>query len=249
MNHTQKSSSFPHTLCIRQFYRCKKPLFKIGGLLFGATRMPQARPSTYATTAKPEPYRRQARIRPVRSGFDPQPEPLPLPSLPTPRIFREVCRVTAISAHRKNKNPDVSATFFRLRTLFHSRKAEKGPFCSCLLHFLSRDLRIGTTRQSAIAKKLHPDPIFCFWALEIVSGWHRGTVAVRAAKQKPGISLACMSENDAPPCGPQILEMQRAPLRAPSPHKQPHSPARLPFGELRSPLAFTFPLLRAPQHV
>lgn len=164
-------------------------------------------------------------------------------------FFREVCRVTAISAHRKNKNPDVSAAFFRLRTLFHSHKAKKGPFCSCLLHFLSRDLRIGTTRQSAIAKKLHPDPIFCFWAPGIVSGWHRGAVAMRAAKQKPGISLACMSENDAPPCGPQILEMQRAPLRAPSPHKQPHSPARLPFGELRSPLAFTFPLLRAPQHV
>lgn len=67
--------------------------------------------------------------------------------------------------------------------------------------------------------------------------------------KKPGKSPAYMSENDAPPCGPQILEMQRAPLRAPSPHEQPRSPARLPIGELRSPLAFTFPLLRAPQHV
>lgn len=162
MNHTQKSSSFPHTLRTRQFYGRKKPLFEIRSLLFSAARMPQDRPPTYATTANPKPYRRQARIRPVRSGSDPQPEPLPLPSLSTPRIFREVYRITAISAHRKNKNPDVSATFFRLRTLFHSRKAEKGPFCSCLLHFLSRDLRIGTTRQSAIAKKLHPDPIFCF---------------------------------------------------------------------------------------
>lgn len=210
MNHTQNSSSPSHALCIRQFYGRKKPLLEIESLFFDATRMPEARPSTYATTAKPEPYRRQARIRPVRSGFDPQPEPLPplsLPPLLISRIFREVCRITAISAHRKNKNPDVSATFFRLRTLFHSRKAEKGPFYSCLLHFLSRDLRFGTTRQSAIAKKLHPDPIFCFWAPGIVSGWHRGAVAMRAAKQKPGISLACMSENDAPPCGPHILEM------------------------------------------
>lgn len=150
---------------------------------------------------------------------------------------------------RKNKNPDVSATFFRLGTLFHSRKAEKGPFCSCLLHFLSRDLRFGTTRQSAIEKKLHPDPIFCFWPLEQFPDGTVGQLQYVQQNKKPGICLACMSEDDAPPCGPQILEMQRAPLRAPSPHKQPHSPARLPIGELRSPLAFTFPLLRAPQHV
>lgn len=135
MNRAQNSSSFPHALCTRQFYRRKKPLFEIGSLLFDATRMPQARPSTNATTANLEPYRRQAQIRPVRSGFAPRPEPLPLPSLPTPRIFREVCHVTAISAHRKNKNPDVSATFFRLGTLFHSRKAKKDRFAAFLLHF------------------------------------------------------------------------------------------------------------------
>ena len=90
MNHAQNSSSLPHALCTRQFYRRKKPLFEIGSLLFDATRMPQARPSTNATTANLEPYRRQAQIRPVRSGLAPRPEPLPLPSLPTPRIFREV---------------------------------------------------------------------------------------------------------------------------------------------------------------
>lgn len=117
MNHAQNSSSLPHALCTRQFYIRKKPLFEIGSLLFSATRMPQARPSAYAITANLEPYRRQDQIRPVRSGFAPRPEPLPLPSLPTPRIFREVCHVTAIAAHRKNKNPDVSATFFRLGTL------------------------------------------------------------------------------------------------------------------------------------
>ena len=91
MNHTQKSSSFPHALRTRQFYRRKKPLFKIESLLFGAARMPQDRPSTYATPANPKPYRRQARIRPVRSGFDlqpgPSPSPSPLPPLPTSRIF------------------------------------------------------------------------------------------------------------------------------------------------------------------
>lgn len=136
MNHAQNSSSLPHALCTRQFYRRKKPLFEIGSLLFDATRMPpQARPSTNATTANLEPYRRQAQIRPVRSGFAPRSEPLPLPSLPTPRIFREVCHVTAIAARRKNKNPDVSATFFRLGTLFHSRKTEKDRFAAFLLHF------------------------------------------------------------------------------------------------------------------
>lgn len=75
--------------------------------------------------------------------------------------------------------------------------------------------------------------------------WHGRNHETKSRAKSP----AYMSENDAPPCGPQILEMQRAPFRAPSPHEQPHSPARLPIGELRSPLAFTFPLLRAPQHV
>lgn len=97
MNHTQKSSSFPRALRTRQFYRRKKPFFEIGSLLFGAARMPQDRPSTYATTANLAPYHRQARIRPVRSGFDlqpgpsPSPSPLsplpPLPPLPASRIF------------------------------------------------------------------------------------------------------------------------------------------------------------------
>lgn len=44
MNHTQKSSSFPHTLRTRQFYGRKKPLFEIRSLLFSAARMPQDRP-------------------------------------------------------------------------------------------------------------------------------------------------------------------------------------------------------------
>lgn len=152
MNRAQNSSSLPHALCTRQFYRRKKPLFEIGSLLFDATRMPQARPSTNATTANLEPYRRQAQIRPVRSGFAPRPEPLPLPSLPTPRIFREVCHVTAISAHRKNKNPDVSATFFSIRDPLPFPQSEKGPFCSFFTAFLGHDLRFFVTRQSAIEK-------------------------------------------------------------------------------------------------
>lgn len=135
MNHTQKSSSFPHTLCIRQFYRCKKPLFKIGGLLFGATRMPQARPSTYATTAKPEPYRRQARIRPVRSGFDPQPEPLPLPSLPLPPLL--ISRIFARFAALRQSPPIAKTKILTFLQLFFDyglssipAKREKGRFAA-----------------------------------------------------------------------------------------------------------------------
>ena len=69
MNHAQNSSSFPHALCTRQFYRHKKPLFEIGSLLFGATRMPQACPSTNATTANLEPYHRQAQVYPSDRGL------------------------------------------------------------------------------------------------------------------------------------------------------------------------------------
>ena len=69
MNHAQNSSSLPHALCTRQFYRRKKPLFEIGSLLFDATRMPQARPSTNATTANLEPYHRQAQVYPSDRGL------------------------------------------------------------------------------------------------------------------------------------------------------------------------------------
>lgn len=208
MNHTQKSSSFPHALRTRQFYRRKKPFFEIGSLLFGAARMPQDRPPTYATTANPKPYRRQARIRPVRSGFDlqPGPSPSPLPPLPTSRIFARFAALQQSPPIAKTKILTFLQLFFDYGLSSIPAKRKRAVL-QLLTAFLSRDLRFGTTRQSAIAKKLHPDPIFCFWALEIVSGWHRGAVAVRAAKQKPGISLACMSENDAPPCGPHILEM------------------------------------------
>lgn len=154
----------------------------------------------------------------------------------------------AIAAHRKNKNPDVSATFFRLGTLSIPAKRKRTvlQLFYCIFRPRSAFFRHPTIRNR---KKLHPDPIFCFWALGIALDGTVGQLQCVQQNKKPGICLACMSEDDAPPCGPQILEMQRAPLRAPSPHKQPHSPARLPFGELRSPLAFTFPLLRAPQHV
>lgn len=162
MNHTQKSSSFPHALRTRQFYRRKKPFFEIGSLLFGAARMPQDRP----------PPTRPLQIRnrtAVRLGFAPSDRGLIL-SLNRCRCRRCRLRVFFARFTALRQSPPIAKTkiltflqlFFRLRTLFHSRKAEKGPFCSCLLHFLSRDLRIGTTRQSAIAKKLHPDPIFCF---------------------------------------------------------------------------------------
>lgn len=206
---------------------------------------PQARPSTNATTANLEPYRRQAQIRPVRSGFAPRPEPLPLPSLPTPRFFARFATLRQSPPIAKTK----ILTFLQLFSIRDSLpfpQSEKGPFCSFFTAFLGHDLRFFVTRQSAIEKKLHPDPIFCFWALGIALDGTVGQLQYVQQNKKPGICLACMSEDDAPPCGPQILEMQRAPSRAPSPHKQPHSPARLPFGELRSPLAFTFPLLRAP---
>ena len=182
MNHTQKSSSFPHALRTRQFYRRKKPFFEIGSLLFGAARMPQDRPPTYATTANPKPYRRQARIRPVRSGFDlqpgpsPSPSPLsplpPLPPLPASRIFARFAALRQSPPIAKTKILTFLQLFFDYGLSFIPAK-RKRPFCGCLLHFLSRDLRFDATRQSAIAKKLHPDPIFCFWALGIVYGWHR----------------------------------------------------------------------------
>lgn len=213
MNHTQKCSSFPHALRTRQFYRRKKPFFEIGSLLFGAARMPQDRPPP---TRPPQIRNRTA----VRLGFAPSDRGLIFSPDRRRRRRRcrrcRRCRLRVFSRglpHYSNLRPSQKQKILTFLQLFFDYGLSSIPakrkraVLQLLTAFLSRDLRFGTTRQSAIAKKLHPDPIFCFWALEIVSGWHRGAVAVRAAKQKPGISLACMSENDAPPCGPHILEM------------------------------------------
>lgn len=183
MNRAQNSSSLPHALCTRQFYRRKKPLFEIGSLLFDATRMPQARPSTNATTANLEPYRRQAQVYPSDRGL--------LLGLNHRRCHR--CRLSVFFARfaTLRQSPPIAKTkiltflqLFSIRDSLPFPQSEKGPFCSFFTAFLGHDLRFFVTRQSAIEKKLHPDPIFCFWALGTVPGWHRGAVAVCAAKQK-----------------------------------------------------------------
>lgn len=248
MNRAQNSSSLPHALCTRQFYRRKKPLFEIGSLLFDATRMPQARPSTYAITANLEPYRRQAQVYPSDRGL--------LLGLNHRRCHRCRLRVFFARFATLRQSPPIAKTkiltflqLFSIRDSLPFPQSEKRPFCSFFTAFLGHNLRFFVTRQSAIEKSCILTRFFVSGPLEQFPDGTVGQLQYVRQNKKPGICLACMSEDDAPPCGPQILEMQRAPLRAPSPHKQPHSPARLPFGELRSPLAFTFPLLRAPQHV
>lgn len=183
MNRAQNSSSLPHALCTRQFYRRKKPLFEIGSLLFDATRMPQARPSTNATTANLEPYRRQAQVYPSDRGL--------LLGLNHRRCHRCRLRVFFARFATLRQSPPIAKTkiltflqLFSIRDSLPFPQSEKRPFCSFFTAFLGHNLRFFVTRQSAIEKKLHPDPIFCFWALGIVSGWHRGAVAVCTAKQK-----------------------------------------------------------------
>lgn len=129
-NHAQNSSSPSHALCIRQFYGRKKPLLEIESLFFDATRMPQARPSTYATTAKPEPYRRQAQIRPVRSGFDLQPEPSPLPPLLISRIFARFAALRQSPPIAKTKILTFLQLFFDYGLSSIPAKRKKGRFAA-----------------------------------------------------------------------------------------------------------------------
>lgn len=174
MNHAQNSSSPSHALRTRQFYRRKKPFFEIGSLLFGAARMPQDRPPP---TRPPQIRNRTA----IRLGFAPSDRGLIFSPDRRRRRCRRCrrCRLRVFFARfaTLRQSPPIAKTkiltflqlFFDYGLSFIPAK-RKRPFCGCLLHFLSRDLRFDATRQSAIAKKLHLDPIFCFWALEIVSG-------------------------------------------------------------------------------
>lgn len=62
------------------------------------------------------------------------------------------------------------ATFLRLGTLFRLCKTEAGYRAVSHLRFCAADLRLDALKQSPIAKKLQPRPVFVFVPL----GWARG---------------------------------------------------------------------------
>ena len=70
----------------------------------------------------------------------------------------------------ENKNPGAFATFLRLGTPFRLCKTETGYRAVAHLRFCAADLRLGALKQSPIAKKLQPRPVFVFAPL----GWARG---------------------------------------------------------------------------
>lgn len=70
----------------------------------------------------------------------------------------------------ENKNPGAFATFLRLGTLFRLCKTETGYRAVAHLRFCSVDLRLDALKQSPIAKKLQPRPVFVSGPL----GWARG---------------------------------------------------------------------------
>lgn len=88
----------------------------------------QARPSTYATTAKLEPYHHQAQIRSVRSGFDPQSKPLPLPSLLVSRIFARFAALRQSPPIAKTKILTFLQLFFDYGLSSIPAKRKKGRF-------------------------------------------------------------------------------------------------------------------------
>ena len=65
-------------------------------------------------------------------------------------------------ARCKNKNPAIFATFLRLRTPLHPQKAESDRNTAGSPAFLRLNPQLEGSKQSAIAKKLHRKPIFCF---------------------------------------------------------------------------------------
>ena len=88
----------------------------------------------------------------------------------------------------ENKNLGVFATFLRLGTLFRLCKTEAGYRAVVHLRFCSVDLRLDALKQSPIAKKLQPRPVFCFWAFGMGSRWRgtgtRGVGDARERKQR-----------------------------------------------------------------
>ena len=77
--------------------------------------------------------------------------------------------VTAV-LNCENKNLGVFATFLRLGTLFRLCKTETCYRAVAHLRFCSVDLRLDALKQSPIAKKLQPRPVFVSGPL----GWARG---------------------------------------------------------------------------
>ena len=75
------------------------------------------------------------------------------------RVFRGICPVAAVAPIAKIKN-SVSLQLFCDYGLL---SAPPGPKTAVFAAFWGCDPRFGATRQSAIAKKLQSEPIFCFW--------------------------------------------------------------------------------------
>ena len=115
----------------------------------------------------------------------------------------------------ENKNPGAFATFLRLGTPFRLCKTETGYRAVAHLRFCAADLRLGALKQSPIAKKLQPRPVFCFCAFGMGSRWcGTGARVVGDAwerKQRygwggPGVVRGVASFPLSPPFAPKASE-------------------------------------------
>ena len=92
-----------------------------------------------------------------------------------PRIFRKVSSTGAIRLLQKQKN-GLLCNFFAIADSLLFPRSENSPSYGQFTAFSSRYSHFVALRQSAIAKKLQPGPIFCFqppkhhWADAISGG-------------------------------------------------------------------------------
>lgn len=105
--------------------------------------------------------------------------------------------------------------FLRLGTPFRLCKTETGYRAVAHLRFCAADLRLGALKQSPIAKKLQPRPVFCFCAFGMGSRWcGTGARVVGDAwerKQRygwggPGVVRGVASFPLSPPFAPKTSE-------------------------------------------
>ena len=127
------------------------------------------------------------------------------------------CRGLFVTAvfNCENKNLGIFATFLRLGTLFRLCKTETGYRAVAHLRFCTADLRLDALRQSLIAKKLQPRPVFCFCAFGMGSRWRgtgaRGVDDTRERKQRyrwgrSGVVRGVASSPLSPPFAPKASE-------------------------------------------
>lgn len=78
-------------------------------------------------------------------------------------VLCEISPVKAINPLQKQKSR-LFCNFFAIADSFPFQKSKIRPQCSQLPGLFRLNPQLGISRQSLIAKKLHHEPIFCFWS-------------------------------------------------------------------------------------